>query len=1084
MKAKKNLILFIILINGLFTFGQGGITYPMGALSGETQISLSMTELELSPASSECPLPIYVDNSTLPTPYFPTVFLQQGESCSQASTISNCFTYEMNRLRNDTVGYWNIPDETLYYYFYTYNFLNDGTDTIGTSYSSGYNIVYENGIPNYGEYYHDSLFGMGRFKYWMSGYEKHLQGKANTIRELNKVTFTTELDCLTNLKHWLSDHNEGEGYIGGVATIVPYFHDDSCVNLPNSDEKILVRLSHNTDPPGHALTVVGYNDTIGFDFNNDGYITDTIDINGDSVVNLLDCEIGALRVVNSWGTLWGNMGKAWFPYHFLASNFMQEDFAFFCHVEDAELPDYELKVELTHEARGRINLGIGYASDASIDSISTYSGYELMTAYNRQGGDSIPMRGVSDDPIELALNFGKVYKDVDFGKVFFKVHEFDHHDYFDGEIAALSLIDYRWDETFEIFCEQEHVPIISLDHTILSIDYDLIPHEDTINEPLTLFSDMVCRFKPVIEDSLIIENISIDMYESTIHFTENSFLEIQDSAIIHAKKGDCKIIIDGGVDFGENITFKADSAASLLIVINKEDLTYTINNCKFINSAVNSFSKAPVITNCDFQNSSIYCKNNYGSNDTAIISYNKFADAVDSTAIAIEKFNAFTIENNEIDNCLQGISLSECGRSSSTNQNIINNNISDCNGVGINTSNSFSNILKNLIEKCDIGIKLHNKSTTCLAGDTNTLYIENMNRVYNCDSYEVYFSKNSYPWYFHYNVISDYDNGGNSVGDPMLYYDPENTEMSTIQDAEYNCWGDNFSPSADLYPDTLIDHLPIYCPPASPEETKAVETQYQTNLDLMAEEEYTQSKSGFMSIIEQNPGTKYAQSAMRELIDLEKYAGNDYTALKTYYQTNTTIQSDSILAPLASKLANDCDIELQNYTAAITYFEDVIQNPADIQDSIFAIINLGDLYENISTSNKASLVGKMPQYKPRSAKQFNKYKYELLSMLPVTKEAQTGTRDYRSDTYRDFTIRPNPVNNIAMLCFTLIEDGSVCFEIHNAEGVLLQSISEGYHQTGQHEIQYNASKLKPGLYYCSLVVNGEVMETRKMVVVR
>jgi hypothetical protein len=117
-------------------------------------------------------------------------------------------------------------------------------------------------------------------------------------------------------------------------------------------------------------------------------------------------------------------------------------------------------------------------------------------------------------------------------------------------------------------------------------------------------------------------------------------------------------------------------------------------------------------------------------------------------------------------------------------------------------------------------------------------------------------------------------------------------------------------------------------------------------------------------------------------------------------------------------------------------------------------------------------------------KQFNKYKYELLSMLPVTKEAQTGTRDYRSDTYRDFTIRPNPVNNTAMLCFTIIEDGVVCFEIRNAEGVLLQSLSKGYHQTGQHEIQYNASKLKPGLYYCSLVVNGEVMKTRKMVVVR
>jgi len=71
----------------------------------------------------------------------------------------------------------------------------------------------------------------------------------------------------------------------------------------------------------------------------------------------------------------------------------------------------------------------------------------------------------------------------------------------------------------------------------------------------------------------------------------------------------------------------------------------------------------------------------------------------------------------------------------------------------------------------------------------------------------------------------------------------------------------------------------------------------------------------------------------------------------------------------------------------------------------------------------------------------NKYKYELLSMLPVTKEAQTGTRDYRSYTYRDFTIRPNPVKSTAKLCFTLIKDGSVCFKIHLAFITLNETVN-------------------------------------------
>ncbi|NCD00269.1 MAG: hypothetical protein EOL95_11295 [Bacteroidia bacterium] len=849
---------------------------------------------------------------------------------------------------------------------------------------------------------------------------------------------------------------------------------------------MLTSLGYDDGEPGHALTVVGYNDTISFDFNEDNFITIDEDTNNDSVIDLRDREIGALKIINGYPDF-GNDGYAYLPYKFLPTEQMQEHYAYVCHAEIRQFPEYEIKIAISHESRGNLTLAYNYAQDANcITPPNNY--YKLISSYVFQGGEGIFMQGINTDPLELALNFGTDYPDADFGKVFFRVNEVDSLDLYEGLINSFSFMDYRWGETFEIECAQKNIPIVK-GTNVLSINYDLIPHhDDKIDSNLLLYSDMVSRFEPTVSNNatLTVSDISIDMYESTIKIEDGSSLIIKDSATIHAKKGDCKIIIDGDADFGENITFKADSAASLLIVINKEDLTYTINNCTFINSAVNSYSKAPVITNCDFQNSSLFCENGYESNDTANITNNTFSDAVDSTAIAIEKFNAFTIENNEIDNCLQGISLSNCGRSISVNQNIINNNIRNCSDVGINTLNSYSNIHKNLVSGCGIGIKLHNKSCTYLSGVPNTQYIEEMNRVYNCDSYELYFSKNSFPWNFHFNMISDYDNCAipGVACAPLLYFDTENTEMYAIKNAQYNCWGDGFNPSTDLYPDTLIDHLPMYCPPASPEETAIVEVQYQTNLDLMVAGEYAQSKAEFMSIIEQNPGTKYAQSAMNELIDLEKYADNDYAALKTYYQTNTTIQSDPVLAPLASKLANECDIELENYTEAVNYFEGVIADPADIQDSIYAIIDLGYLYETIASGNKASIVGKMPQYKPKSVKQFNKYKYELLSMLPVAKEAQTGTRDYRSDAYRDFTIRPNPVKSTAMLCFTLIKDGSVCFEIHNAEGVLLESLSKGYHPTGQHEIPYNASKLKPGLYYCSLVVNGEVMKTRKMVVVR
>lgn len=175
MKMKKSITMLAILVCGVIVCAQESTTYPMGGLSVEVPDNLPISELELSAASSNCPLPIHVDNSIPSNPFLPDAFLQVGESCSQASTISYCFSYEMNRLLNDTAGYWGNHDENLFHYLYTYNFLNDGVDTNGTSYFGGYEIVYENGIPRYNEYFHDSLTGPGKFKYWMSGYEKYLQ---------------------------------------------------------------------------------------------------------------------------------------------------------------------------------------------------------------------------------------------------------------------------------------------------------------------------------------------------------------------------------------------------------------------------------------------------------------------------------------------------------------------------------------------------------------------------------------------------------------------------------------------------------------------------------------------------------------------------------------------------------------------------------------------------------------------------------------------------------------------------------------------------------------------------------------------
>jgi hypothetical protein len=59
---------------------------------------------------------------------------------------------------------------------------------------------------------------------------------------------------------------------------------------PEAGKKVIISYSNSS----HAMTIVGYNDSIRWDYNNDGQYTNHLDINGDGVVDLRDWEIGGL----------------------------------------------------------------------------------------------------------------------------------------------------------------------------------------------------------------------------------------------------------------------------------------------------------------------------------------------------------------------------------------------------------------------------------------------------------------------------------------------------------------------------------------------------------------------------------------------------------------------------------------------------------------------------------------------------------------------------------------------------------------------------------------------------------------------
>ena len=74
---------------------------------------------------------------------------------------------------------------------------------------------------------------------------------------------------------------------------------------------------------------------------------------------------------------------------------------------------------------------------------------------------------------------------------------------------------------------------------------------------------------------------------------------------------------------------------------------------------------------------------------------------------------------------------------------------------------------------------------------------------------------------------------------------------------------------------------------------------------------------------------------------------------------------------------------------------------------------------------------------------------------------------------------PNPSSGCSLIQFTVSTGGSARLELYDISGRLVDVLSEGFHQAGQHEAE--VSNLTPGVYLFRFSA-GDTVETRKLVV--
>lgn len=362
-------------------------------LSSQMAIRPGLQLAPLKRVARSADRPTSLDNSL--SPYFPFIIDQYGGSCAQASGIHYLFTYEMNRMLERPVN--NIPDR-IFSYRWTWHFLNGGvgdgsfaSDGIEITQTAGCMLVSDFGSQEEGIYR------------WTTGYRKYYNAMHYKTREMSEISLKTR-EGIETLMDYMTD--KGDGHPGGG--IASFSLSDSwgykTYDGPSEtgyDEIMTLDGSGGA----HALTLVGYDLSVEYDFDKDGVIC--------------DFEKGAFILVNSWGTWWGSQGRAYIPFSFFLTpsgegGLSEYNSKALCINTVHEKPMLTMSVKIKYSSRNDLVIRFGLADGAQGSAIA--KGCSLRYPFPLNQGGDFYMQGTSfasGQDIEMGFNLSSLAASMD-----------------------------------------------------------------------------------------------------------------------------------------------------------------------------------------------------------------------------------------------------------------------------------------------------------------------------------------------------------------------------------------------------------------------------------------------------------------------------------------------------------------------------------------------------------------------------------------------------------------------------------------------------------------------------------------------
>jgi hypothetical protein len=363
-------------------------------------------------------------------------------TCQQFSGVAYTFAYELNRLRNTPGWYWGNS----YPPHYTWNFMNQGERYVGVDFLESFEAIKQQGHMTSDDYGTDtSTTHLG----WISGYDKYYRGMFNHLKQVSAI-MTNSTEGINTLKNYLYDHLDGSP-VGGIvcfttSSLSIWQMPILSAGTPEAGKSIV---PFWYDEPNHGLTIVGYNDSIRFDLNNDGQYTNDLDITGDGIVDARDWEFGAFKVANSYGGWWEDNGYVYAMYRSFALNYEEggiwNNRVYVVEADTAYHPLLTLKVNMNYNLRDRIRILAGVSRDTTSQMPEQVIDFPI---FNFQGGEHV-MKGWDQvsgaQSIEFGLDVTQLLNMVPSGapaRYFLAVEERDPDHSGNGAIQQASFISY------------------------------------------------------------------------------------------------------------------------------------------------------------------------------------------------------------------------------------------------------------------------------------------------------------------------------------------------------------------------------------------------------------------------------------------------------------------------------------------------------------------------------------------------------------------------------------------------------------------------------------------------------------------